>query len=220
MPPIVSSAYSPLPGNAPPSYRNGQGRKPPQKKQQPRSSHRTPSREPLPVPLHKGLSRRPVSAPRFPASPKAPGTSPGFPCREYPPALPCRHFEPYDRLQAAGLSVEAANYNLIYAAELTPGTSLEREYPPASPCRYPVPHTPARDSCFPGCRCMGSAALCKAQEAQTAAEPGQETPEPTATEKEPDKDTFTIYQLKDGDGMRPPRSDEAPLYPIRKGCVP
>ena len=35
------------------------------------------------------------------------------------------HFEPYDRLQAAGLSVEAANYNLIYAAELTPGTSLE-----------------------------------------------------------------------------------------------
>ena len=42
----------------------------------------------------------------------------------------------------------------------------------------------------------------KAQEAQTAAEPGQETPEPTATEKEPDKDTFTIYQLKDGDGMR------------------
>ena len=35
------------------------------------------------------------------------------------------HFEPYDRLQAAGLSVEAANYNLIYTAELTPGTSLE-----------------------------------------------------------------------------------------------
>ena len=35
------------------------------------------------------------------------------------------HFEPYDRLQAAGLSVEAANYNLVYTAELTPGTSLE-----------------------------------------------------------------------------------------------
>ncbi len=42
----------------------------------------------------------------------------------------------------------------------------------------------------------------KAQEAQPAAEPGQETPEPTAAGKEPDKDTFTIYQLKDGDGMR------------------
>ena len=42
----------------------------------------------------------------------------------------------------------------------------------------------------------------KAQEAQTTTEPGQETPEPTATEKEPDKDTFSIYQLKDGDGMR------------------
>ena len=42
----------------------------------------------------------------------------------------------------------------------------------------------------------------KAQEAQPTAEPGQETPEPAATEKEPDKDTFTIYQLKDGDGMR------------------
>lgn len=41
----------------------------------------------------------------------------------------------------------------------------------------------------------------KAQEAQPA-EPGQETPEPTTAEKEPDKDTFTIYQLKDGDGMR------------------
>ena len=38
------------------------------------------------------------------------------------------HFEPYDRLQAAGLSVKAANYNLIYAAELTPGTSLEDIY--------------------------------------------------------------------------------------------
>ena len=42
----------------------------------------------------------------------------------------------------------------------------------------------------------------KAQEAQPTAEPGQETPEPAATGKEPDKDTFTIYQLKDGDGMR------------------
>ena len=38
------------------------------------------------------------------------------------------HFEPYDRLQAAGLSVEAANYNLIYTAEFTPGTSLEDIY--------------------------------------------------------------------------------------------
>ena len=42
----------------------------------------------------------------------------------------------------------------------------------------------------------------KAQEAQTAAEPGQDAPEQTADKKEPDKDTFTIYQLKDGDGMR------------------
>jgi len=42
----------------------------------------------------------------------------------------------------------------------------------------------------------------KAQEAQTAAEPGQDAPEPTADKKEPDKDTFSIYQLKDGDGMR------------------
>lgn len=42
----------------------------------------------------------------------------------------------------------------------------------------------------------------KAQEAQPTAEPGQETPEPAAPGKEPDKDTFTIYQLKDGDGMR------------------
>ena len=44
--------------------------------------------------------------------------------------------------------------------------------------------------------------LAERGEAQPAAEPGQETPEPTATEKEPDKDTFSIYQLKDGDGMR------------------
>ena len=42
----------------------------------------------------------------------------------------------------------------------------------------------------------------KAQEAQTAAEPGQDAPEQTADKKEPDKDTFSIYQLKDGDGMR------------------
>ena len=38
------------------------------------------------------------------------------------------HFEPYDRLQAAGLSVQATNYDLIYTAELTPGTSLEDIY--------------------------------------------------------------------------------------------
>ncbi len=37
-------------------------------------------------------------------------------------------FEPYDRLQAAGLSVEATNYNLVYTAELSPGTSLEDIY--------------------------------------------------------------------------------------------
>ena len=42
----------------------------------------------------------------------------------------------------------------------------------------------------------------KAQEAQPAAEPGQETPEPPAAEKEPDKDTFSIYQLKRGDETR------------------
>ena len=42
----------------------------------------------------------------------------------------------------------------------------------------------------------------KAQEAQPAAEPGQETPEPTAAEQEPDKDTFSIYQLKRGDETR------------------
>ena len=34
-------------------------------------------------------------------------------------------FEPYDRLQAAGHTVDPANYNLIYTAPLTPGTSLE-----------------------------------------------------------------------------------------------
>ncbi len=42
----------------------------------------------------------------------------------------------------------------------------------------------------------------KAQEVQPAAEPGQETPEPPAAEKEPDKDTFSIYQLKRGDETR------------------
>ena len=34
-------------------------------------------------------------------------------------------FEPYDRLQAAGLAVDPANYDLIYTATLAPGTSLE-----------------------------------------------------------------------------------------------
>ena len=34
-------------------------------------------------------------------------------------------FEPYDRLQAAGLAVDPSNYDLIYTAPLTPGTSLE-----------------------------------------------------------------------------------------------
>lgn len=34
-------------------------------------------------------------------------------------------FEPYDRLQAAGLAVDPANYDLIYTAPLAPGTSLE-----------------------------------------------------------------------------------------------
>ena len=42
----------------------------------------------------------------------------------------------------------------------------------------------------------------KAQEAQTAAEPGQDAPEQTADKKEPDKDTFSIYQLKRGDETR------------------
>ena len=37
-------------------------------------------------------------------------------------------FEPYDRLQAAGNSVDKANYELVYSAELTPGTSLEDIY--------------------------------------------------------------------------------------------
>jgi antirestriction protein ArdC len=37
-------------------------------------------------------------------------------------------FEPYDRLQATGNSVDRANYELIYSAELTPGTSLEDIY--------------------------------------------------------------------------------------------
>ena len=37
-------------------------------------------------------------------------------------------FEPYDRLQATGNIVDRANYELIYSAELTPGTSLEDIY--------------------------------------------------------------------------------------------
>ena len=37
-------------------------------------------------------------------------------------------FEPYDRLQAAGNVVDEANYELVYSAELTPGTSLEDIY--------------------------------------------------------------------------------------------
>ena len=38
------------------------------------------------------------------------------------------HFEPYDRLQAAGHTVERANYELNYTAPLAPGTSLEDIY--------------------------------------------------------------------------------------------
>ena len=34
-------------------------------------------------------------------------------------------FEPYDRLTAAGHTVDPANYDLIYSAPLAPGTSLE-----------------------------------------------------------------------------------------------
>ena len=34
-------------------------------------------------------------------------------------------FEPYDRLQAAGLTVDRANYELVYTAPLAPGTSLD-----------------------------------------------------------------------------------------------
>ena len=34
-------------------------------------------------------------------------------------------FEPYDRLQAAGLAVDRANYELVYTAPLAPGTSLD-----------------------------------------------------------------------------------------------
>ena len=37
-------------------------------------------------------------------------------------------FEPYDRLQAAGLAVDPANYDLIYTAPLAPGTSLDDIY--------------------------------------------------------------------------------------------
>ena len=34
-------------------------------------------------------------------------------------------FEPYDRLQAAGLAVDRANYELVYTAPFVPGTSLD-----------------------------------------------------------------------------------------------
>ena len=37
-------------------------------------------------------------------------------------------FEPYDRLAATGRTADQANYDLIYTAELTPGTSLEDIY--------------------------------------------------------------------------------------------
>ncbi len=37
-------------------------------------------------------------------------------------------FEPYDRLQAVGKSVDPANYELVYTAPLVPGTSLEDIY--------------------------------------------------------------------------------------------
>ena len=37
-------------------------------------------------------------------------------------------FEPYERLQATGNSVDRANYERVYSAELTPGTSLEDIY--------------------------------------------------------------------------------------------
>ena len=37
-------------------------------------------------------------------------------------------FEPYDRLAATGHTAEQTNYDLIYTAELTPGTSLEDIY--------------------------------------------------------------------------------------------
>ena len=37
-------------------------------------------------------------------------------------------FEPYERLQATGNVVDKANYELVYSAELTPGTSLEDIY--------------------------------------------------------------------------------------------
>ena len=38
------------------------------------------------------------------------------------------HFEPYDRLQAAGRTVDKANYTEVYAAPLTAGTTLEDIY--------------------------------------------------------------------------------------------
>ena len=45
-------------------------------------------------------------------------------------------FEPYDRLQATGNVVDKANYELVYSAELTPGTSLEDIY-----TRFNIDHT-------------------------------------------------------------------------------
>ena len=37
-------------------------------------------------------------------------------------------FEPYERLQAAGLTVDRANYDLVYTAPLNQNTSLEDIY--------------------------------------------------------------------------------------------
>ncbi|MCH5186035.1 MAG: hypothetical protein J1F64_07920, partial [Oscillospiraceae bacterium] len=37
-------------------------------------------------------------------------------------------FEPYDRLQTAGLKVDPANYEAVYAAPLAPDMSLEDIY--------------------------------------------------------------------------------------------
>ena len=38
------------------------------------------------------------------------------------------YFESYDRLKAAGKEVKRFNYQLVYSAELTPGTSLDAIY--------------------------------------------------------------------------------------------
>lgn len=43
-------------------------------------------------------------------------------------STPDYRFEPYDRLQAAGLTVDKANYTEVYAAPLTAGTTLEDIY--------------------------------------------------------------------------------------------